>query len=82
MKHIVAEWSDCKLVHGKPKLLQSQGSGERANLNVKTTAASAAETKESVIASAMEVEAARTFIMIINNSFVLCPCPFVIGYVL
>ena len=50
-----------------------------AKLDVKTTAANAAETKESVIASAMEVKAAR--IMIINNSrFVLCHCPFVIGY--
>ena len=49
-------------------------------LDVKTIAANAAETKESVIASAMEVKAAR--IMIINNSrFVLCHCPFVIGYV-
>ena len=48
--------------------------------DVKTTAANVAETKESVIASAMEVKAAR--IVIINNSrFVLCHCPFVIGYV-
>ena len=46
VKHIVAEWPDCKLVHGKPRHPRSQGSVERGNLNEKTTAASAAETKQ------------------------------------
>uniref|UniRef100_A0A914CJD7 Integrase catalytic domain-containing protein n=1 Tax=Acrobeloides nanus TaxID=290746 RepID=A0A914CJD7_9BILA len=56
---------------GAPKILHTDNGREFAN---------AAETKESVIASAMEVKAAR--IVIINNSrFVLCHCPFVIGYV-
>jgi IS30 family transposase len=34
VKHIVAEWPDCKLVHGKPRHSQSQGSVERANRDI------------------------------------------------
>ncbi|XP_068240178.1 KRAB-A domain-containing protein 2-like [Palaemon carinicauda] len=35
IKEVLAMWPECKLVHGKPRYSQSQGSVERANRDVK-----------------------------------------------
>ncbi|XP_068237121.1 KRAB-A domain-containing protein 2-like [Palaemon carinicauda] len=34
IKEVLAMWAECKLVHGKPRYSQSQGSVERANRDV------------------------------------------------
>ncbi|XP_068227937.1 KRAB-A domain-containing protein 2-like [Palaemon carinicauda] len=34
IKEVLAMWPECKLVHGKPRYSQSQGSVERANRDV------------------------------------------------